>query len=107
MIDLHLLGEILFKPFVLFNVLIDEPDCQLAVNLNGSFSCLAVVEPGFSPPSDTASVRIDTDESWNIETLDVNLKFCKRINESTTGYCFGIGFFFLLPDSYCSEISDA
>ena len=94
MIDFHLLGEILFKPFVFFNVFIDELDCQLSVNLNGSFSCLTVVEPGFSPPSDTASVRIDTDKSRDVETLDVYLQFSKRIDESATGYCFVIGFFF-------------
>ena len=94
MIDFHLLGEILFKPFVFFNVLIDELDCQLSINLNGSFSCLTVVEPGFSPPSDTASVRIDTDKSRYVETLDVYLQFGKWINESATGYCFVIGFFF-------------
>lgn len=94
MIDFHLLGEILFKPFVFFNVFIDELDCQLSVNLNGSFSCLTVVEPGFSPPSDTASVRIDTDKSRDVETLDVYLQFGKWINESATGYCFVIGFFF-------------
>ena len=94
MIDFHLLGKILFKPFVFFNVLIDELDCQLSVNLNGSFSRLTVVEPGFSPPSDTASVRIDTDKSRYVETLDVYLQFGKWINESATGYCFVIGFFF-------------
>ena len=94
MIDLHLLGEILFKPFVFFNVLIDELDCQLSVNLNGSFTCLAIVEPGFCPPSDSASVGIDADKSRYVETLDVYLQFGKRIDESATGYCFVIGFFF-------------
>ena len=106
MIDFHLLGKILFKPFVFFNVFIDELDCQLSVNLNGSFSSLAVIEPGFSPPSDSASVRIDTDKSRDAETLDVYFKFCKRINESATGYCFVIGFS-LQPDTYRSGKSDA
>ena len=94
MIDFHLLGKILFKPFVFFNVLIDELDCQLSGNLNGSFTCLAIVEPGFCPPSDAASVGIDADKSWYVETLDVYLQFSKRIDESATGYCFVIGFFF-------------
>jgi len=37
-IDFHLLGEILFEPFVFFNIVIDELDSQLTVNLNGSFT---------------------------------------------------------------------
>ena len=94
MIDLHLLGEILFKPFVLFNVLIDEPDCQLAVDFNGSFSCLTVVEPGFCPPSDAASVGIDTHQSRYVETLDVYLQFGKWVYQAAAGYGFVIGFFF-------------
>ena len=36
--DFHLLGEILFEPFVFFNIVIDELDSQLTVNLNGSFT---------------------------------------------------------------------
>ena len=98
MIYFHLLGEILFKPFVFFNVLIDELDCQLSINLNGSFSRLTVVEPGFSPPSDTASVRIDTDKSRYVEALNVNLQFCQRINESATGYGSVFSFFFSRAD---------
>ena len=94
MIDFHLLGEILFKPFVFFNVLIDELDCQLSINLNGSFSCLTVVEPGFSPPSDTASVRIDTDKSRYVKTLYVDVEFRQRVNDPTARYGFGLDFFF-------------
>ena len=85
MIDFHLLGEILFKPFVFFNVLIDELDCQLSVNLDGSFSCLTVVEPGFCPPSDAASVGIDADKSRYVETLDVKVKFRQRVDDAARG----------------------
>ena len=94
MIDFHLLGEILFEPFVFFNVLIDELDCQLSVNLNGSFTCLAIVEPGFCPPSDSASVGIDTDQSRYIKALNVYFQFGKGIDKPTAGYGFVIGFFF-------------
>lgn len=37
-IDLHLLGKILFEPFVFFDVFVDELDCQHTVNLYGSFT---------------------------------------------------------------------
>ena len=94
MVDFHLLGEILFKPFIFFYVFIDELDCQLTVNLYGGFTCFTIIEPGFSPPSDTASVGIDTDKSRYVKTLYVNLQFGKWIDESATGYCFVIGFFF-------------
>ena len=94
MINFHLLGKILFKPFVFFNVLIDELDCQLSVNLDGSFSCLTVVEPGFCPPSDAASVGIYTDKSRYVETLDVYLQFGKRVYQAAADYGFVIGFFF-------------
>ena len=94
MVDFHLLGEILFKPFIFFYVFIDELDCQLTVNLYGGFTCFTIIDPGFSPPSDTASVGIDTDKSRYVKTLYVNLQFGKWIDESATGYCFVIGFFF-------------
>jgi hypothetical protein len=94
MIDLHLLRKILFEPFVFFDVVIDELDSQLTVYLNGCFSRLTVVEPCLRPPSDTTLVGINTDESRYIKALYVNLKLGKRIDESTTGYGFVIGFFF-------------
>ena len=94
MIDLHLLREILFKPFVLFDVLIDELDSQLAVNLYGGFTCFAVIEPCLCPPSYCALVGIDAYQSWNVETLNVYLQFGKGVDKSATGYCFVIDFFF-------------
>ena len=94
MIDLHLLGEVLFEPFVLLDVLVDELDGKLTVYLYGGFAFLAVVEPCFRPPPDSALVGIDADESRDVETLDVYFQFGKWINESAAGYCFVIGFFF-------------
>ena len=94
MIDFHLLGEILFQPFVFFDILIDELDGQLAVNLDGCFTSLAVVEPRLRPPSDSASVWIDTDQPRYIKALYVNFQFGKGIDKPAAGYGFVIGFFF-------------
>lgn len=93
-INFHLLREIFFKPFVFFNVIVDELDSELSVYLDGSFSFLGVVEPCLCPPSDSRTVRIDADNSRNVKALNVEVKFCKWIDESATGYCPVLCFFF-------------
>ena len=94
MIDLHLLGEVLLQPFVFFYILIDELYRQLTVDFDGGFTRLAVVEPCLRPPSDAASVGIDTYQSRYVEALDVYLQFGKRVYQAAAGYGFVIGFFF-------------
>ena len=91
---LHLLGEVCLQPLVLLDDVLDELDSLLAVDLDSPFSFLPAVEPCLRPPSDSASVWIDADQSRNIKTLDVYLQFSKGINKSATGYGFVIGFFF-------------
>ena len=93
-INFHLLREIFFKPFVFFNVIVDELDSELSVYLDGSFSFLGVVEPCLCPPSDSRTVWIDADNSRNVKALNVEVKFCKWIDESATGYCPVLCFFF-------------
>ena len=94
MIDFHLLGEILFEPFVFLDVLIDELDGQLSVNLYSCFTCFAVVEPCLCPPSDATLIGIDANQSRYVETLYVYLQFGKRIDKAAAGYGCVIGFFF-------------
>ena len=71
---LHLLGEVGLQPLVLLDDVLDELDSLLAVDLDSPFSFLSAVEPCLRPPSDAASVGIDTHQSWYVETLDVYLK---------------------------------
>lgn len=94
----HLLREIFFKPFVLFYVLVDEPDGSLSFYLYGGFSFFTVIEPGLSPPSDTALVGIDADKSGNIEALYVDVQFRKRIDKAAAGYGSLFSFFFSSTD---------
>ena len=77
--DFHLLGEELFQPLVLMDVIVNELDGQSPCYLYGSFSFLTSVEPGFRPPYDAVPVGIDTDRPLNIEALDVNLKVGQRV----------------------------
>lgn len=94
MVNLHLLWEVFFKPFVFFYVVVNELDGELSVYLDGSFSFLGVVEPCLCPPSDARTVWIDADNSRYVEALNVEVKFCQWINESATGYCPVLCFFF-------------
>ena len=94
MIDFHLFGEILFKPLVLLDIVIDEMDGQLPVDLHGCFSRLAVVEPCLCPPSDAGTIGIDADYTRNVETLYVDVEFRKWIDQVTAGYRYVFGFFF-------------
>ena len=98
MIDFHLFRKVFFQPFILVYIVVDELDSQHTVNLNGCLTSLAVVEPCLCPPSYSALVWIDTHKPWYIEALYVNLQFCKRIDESATGYCSVFGFFFSSAD---------
>lgn len=94
MVNLHLLREVFFKPFVFFNVIVYKLDGELSVYLDGCFSFLGVVEPCLCPPSDARTVWIDANNSRYVETLNVEVKFCQWINESATGYCPVLCFFF-------------
>jgi hypothetical protein len=82
--DGHLLGEELLQPLVLLYVIVDELDGKLPRDLNGAFSFLAAVEPCLRPPHDTIAVGIDTDPALDVETLDVNLKVGKGIDDALT-----------------------
>lgn len=93
-IHFHLLGEILFEPFVLLDIVIDELDGHLTVYLNGCLSSLAVVEPGFRPPSDTRTVWVNADKTGDVKALHVEVQLCKGIDQVTAGNRYVFGFFF-------------
>lgn len=92
--DFHLLGEELFQPLVLLDVIVNELDSQSPRDFNGSFSLLTTVEPGFRPPYDAVSVGIDTDRPLDVETLNVYLKVCQWVNDTLTFYSPVSSFFF-------------
>lgn len=104
MINFHLLRIVGFKPFVFFNVVIDELYCQLSVYLDGSFSRFTVVEPGFSPPSDSAFVWVNTYHPRDVEALYINIQFGKGVNESALCYGFVFSFFFSSSDNVLRKI---
>lgn len=82
MIYLHLLREVLFKPFVLLLLFIDELYCNLTGYENGSFTDLAVVEPCLDPPLYAVLVWIYCYLACNIKGLYVYVKVFKRVNNS-------------------------
>ena len=74
MIDCHLLWEILLKPFVIIHMVMNEAKGILKLDFHCCFAHLTVVEPSLGKPSYACLVTIDTDESRDIKTLDVNIK---------------------------------
>ena len=91
---LHLLGEELFQPFILFYPVLNETDGGHPVDFYGMFAFLPVIEPCFRPPSDSGAVGIDGHHSRNIEALYVYLQFRQRVDNAAAGYCLGLKFFF-------------
>lgn len=82
--DSHLLGKELLQPLVLLDVIVDELDGELSRDLDGPLSFLPAVEPCLRPPHDTVAVGINADPSLDVETLDVNLKVGKGIDDTLT-----------------------
>ena len=75
MIHFHLLREIFFKHGILLNFILNEADCYLSAYLDGCFSLFLVVEPGFGPPSNAATVWIDCNQPRYVKALYVYLQF--------------------------------
>lgn len=74
MVDGHLCREILLKPFVIVNKLMNEAQGILKLYLYGCFACLTVVEPCLGEPSYSCLVTIDADKTRNVEALDVDVQ---------------------------------
>ena len=91
----------LFQPLVLFDIIVDELDGQLAVNLNGTFSTLLSIEPCFCPPHDAVFVWIDTDSALYVEALYVDVEIFKRVDDTLAGY--GVVKSFFLSISLIAE----
>ena len=72
----------------------DEEKGILKLDLHGSLTHLTVVEPSLREPSDASLIAIDTHETRNIETLNVDVESSKRINELTVGNRLRLYFFF-------------
>lgn len=97
----HLARKKLFQPLVLFHVVMDELDSQLAVNFNGTFSTLLSVEPCLCPPYDAVFVRIDTDGTLYVKALYVNVEVLKRVDDTLARY--GVVKSFFLSFSLIAE----
>lgn len=82
MIYLHLLGEVLFKPFILFPLFPDELYCYHTRDKDGTLSDLSVVEPCLDPPLYAVSVRIYGYLACYIKGLDVYVQVFKRVYDS-------------------------
>ena len=80
-VHFHLLGEILCEPFVLIDVVEDKLDGLLPFYLHRTFSNLVVVEPRLRPPPHSGTVGIDADHSWDVERLNVDVKFGERVDD--------------------------
>ena len=82
-------------------MIMDEAQGVLKLYLHSSFAYLTVVEPCLGEPAYSGLVTIDTDKTWNVEALDVDVKGGKRINELTVGNRLRLYFFFTpspIPD---------
>ena len=94
-IDLHLLGKELGEPLVLVDAVEDELYGLLAFYLYTGFTQFVVIEPCLCPPAYSGAVGIDTDETRNVETLNIDVEFGKRVDNVTTAYGLLILFFFI------------
>lgn len=90
----HLMREELFQPFVLGHIVLNELDGQLAVDFDGSFTFLLAVEPCLCPPHDAVLVRIYTDCTLYVETLDVYVEILEGVYYALAGYGVVSSFFF-------------
>ncbi len=97
MVHLHLLGEKLFEPRVLFDIVVNETYRLFPLDFYRGFPFLPVVEPCLRPPADSGTVGIDGDDSRYVEALDVDVQFRQQINESAARYGFVMKFFFTSP----------
>ena len=104
MIDRHLLGEILFEPFVAIHIAQYETQGVLKLYLHCRFAYLTVVEPCLREPPDTCLVSIDADKSRYVEALDVYIESSERVDELTIGYCLNLYFFFTSSAVPCKYI---
>ena len=94
-IDLHLLGKELGEPLVLVDAVKDEQYGLLAFYLYTGFTQFMVVEPCLCPPPHSGAVWIDADQTWNVETLNVDVEFGKWVNDVDTAYGLLTLFFFI------------
>ena len=87
------LGEKLFEPRVLFDIVVNETYRLFPLDFYRGFPFLPVVEPCLRPPADSGTVGIDGDDSRYVEALDVDVQFRQQINESAARYGFVMKFF--------------
>ena len=97
-IYLHLLGKELGEPLVLVDAVEDELYGLLAFYLHTGFTQFMVVEPCFCPPTHSGAVGIDTDQTRNVETLNVYVEFGKWVDDVATAYGL-LTFFFFIPSA--------
>lgn len=97
MVNFHLPGIKLFKPYIFLNPGMDETDGLFPFYFHRCLSLFPVVEPGLRPPADSCPVGIDGDDSRNVEALDVDVQFLQRVDDTVTGYGFVMKFFFTSP----------
>ena len=95
-VHLHLLGKELSEPLVLVDAVKDELYSLLAFYLHTGFTQFVVVEPCLCPPTHSGAVGIDTDQAWNVKTLNVYVKFCKWVDNVAAAYGLLTLFFLFL-----------
>ena len=93
-VNLHLLGKELGEPLVLVDAVEDEQYSLLAFYFHTGFTEFVVIEPCLCPPAYSGAVGIDAYQARNVETLNVNVKFCKWVDDVATAYGLLTLFFF-------------
>ena len=93
-IYLHLLGIVFLQPFVLVHLAVDELHGHAFLYLHGGFSLFLTIEPCLCPPSHASPVGIDAHHPRNVETLDIHIQVCKRIDDAVMRQGLLVEFFF-------------
>ena len=94
-VNLHLLWKELGEPLVLVDAVENELFGLLAFYFHTGFPQFVVVEPCFCPPTHSGAVGIDTDQTRNVETLNVDVEFCKWVDNVAAAYGLLTLFFFI------------
>lgn len=73
-INLHLLGKVFLKPFILVDLVLNELYGYLNVYFHCRFTVGTIVEPGLRPPFQAGAVWVHADDTWYVETLYIEIQ---------------------------------
>lgn len=94
---LRLLKRGLFRPHILFSVIIGRACHLFPLSFCQNFPFLPIIRPYLHPPTSSNAIKVSKSSSQCIRTLSISIRFHRRVGRSTTHCNFIVGFFFASP----------